>query len=213
LPYRYGPVPARASAERDRSREGWKGQTKAIISVVAQGFSPAGRNRLAETEMSSQRYDKAFHLAVDLGAGSGRVVLGRFGEAELFSREVHRFIHPIVRSAGHLRWDSRHIFGEIKQGVRNACEASRDLGGQIVGLGVDSWGVDYALLDQSGALLEEPVCYRDDRTLGRMEEVFALVSRRRYTGEPASSSSPSTRSISCSPTSAAMACHRARAGS
>jgi len=132
--------------------------------------------------MSSQRYDKAFHLAVDLGAGSGRVVLGRFGEADLLSREVHRFTHPIARSAGHLRWNSRHIFGEIKQGIRNACEASRDLGGQIVSLGVDSWGVDYALLDQSGALLEEPVCYRDDRTLGRMEEVFALVPRREVYG-------------------------------
>jgi rhamnulokinase len=128
--------------------------------------------------MSSQPTDKTFHLAVDLGAGSGRVVLGRFGDAELFSREVHRFSHPIVRSAGHLRWDSRHIFSEIKQGVRSACEASRDLGGRIVSLGVDSWGVDYALLDQSGALLEEPVSYRDDRTLGRMEEVFAQVPRR-----------------------------------
>ena len=128
--------------------------------------------------MSSQRHDKTFYLAVDLGAGSGRVVLGRFGEVELFSREVHRFTHPITRSAGHLRWDSRHIFEEIKQGIRNAGEASRDLGGAIVSLGVDSWGVDYALLDQSGALLEEPVCYRDDRTIGRMKEVFALVPRR-----------------------------------
>jgi rhamnulokinase len=128
--------------------------------------------------MPPPSFDKAFHLAVDLGAGSGRVVLGRFGEAELVTREVHRFTHPIGRSAGHLRWDSQHIFREIKQGIRHACEASRDLGGRMVSLGVDSWGVDYALLDHAGALLEEPVCYRDDRTLGRMEEVFALVPRR-----------------------------------
>ncbi len=118
------------------------------------------------------------HVAIDLGAGSGRVVLGDFEGDELSVREVHRFTHPMSRVNGHLRWDAPHIFGEIKRGIARACEAARDAGGAVVSLGVDSWGVDSGLVDRSGRLLEAPMCYRDERTKGRMEEVFREVPRR-----------------------------------
>lgn len=118
------------------------------------------------------------HIAIDLGAGSGRVMLGDFGADELVVREAHRFTHPMARLDGHLRWDAPHILAEIKKGIARALEAARGQDGSVVSLGVDSWGVDYGLVDRSGRLVEEPVCYRDERTRGRMEEVFRDVPRR-----------------------------------
>jgi rhamnulokinase len=122
------------------------------------------------------------HAAVDLGAGSGRVMLGGFAEDGLTIREVHRFTHPMARVDGHLRWDAPHILGEIKKGIALASAAARDAGGALASLGVDSWGVDYGLVDRSGRLLEGPVCYRDERTKGRMEEVFRDLPRRELFG-------------------------------
>jgi len=118
------------------------------------------------------------HIAIDLGAGSGRVVLGHFGDEALIVRETHRFAHPMNRVEGHLRWDVPHILAEIKQGIARTASAARELGGAIASLGVDSWGVDYGLVDRSGRLLEAPICYRDERTRGRMDEVFGDVPRR-----------------------------------
>jgi rhamnulokinase len=118
------------------------------------------------------------HVAVDLGAGSGRVMLGRFGEDELVVLEAHRFVHPMARSEGCLRWNLPHIVSGIVEGVTRALEAARDLGGAVASLGVDSWGVDYGIVNRSGRLIAEPVCYRDERTRGRMDEVFREVPRR-----------------------------------
>lgn len=118
------------------------------------------------------------HLAIDLGAGSGRVILGRFGEDDLLLKEAHRFTHPMAVAGGHLRWNANHILNEIKRGIRQAGALARDLGDPIVSVGVDSWGVDYGLVDAGNRLLEDPVCYRDERTSGRMDEVFGEVPRR-----------------------------------
>jgi rhamnulokinase len=76
-----------------------------------------------------------------------------------------------------LRWPLAEIFGEIKAGLRDAGARARAMGRPVRSVGVDSWGVDYGLLDESGRLVEEPVCYRDPRTEGVMEEVFARVPR------------------------------------
>ena len=118
------------------------------------------------------------HLAIDLGAGSGRVILGRFGEDDLLLKEAHRFTHPMAVAGGHLRWNANHILNEIKRGIRQAGALARDLGDPIVSVGVDSWGVDYGLVDAGNRLLEDPVCYRDERTSVRMDEVFGEVPRR-----------------------------------
>ncbi|CDM64175.1 rhamnulokinase [Pyrinomonas methylaliphatogenes] len=121
--------------------------------------------------------EDALHIAVDLGAGSGRVFLVRFGEEELRLDEVRRFHYPPVESEGHLRWDLLRIFDEIKAGIHAAASRARHSHRPISSIGVDSWGVDYGLVDADGQLVELPVCYRDARTRGVMEEVFAQVPR------------------------------------
>lgn len=121
--------------------------------------------------------DAAFHLAVDLGAGSGRVVLGRTGPGTLVLDEVHRFHYPPAPSAGRLRWPFGSILAGLKEGLAAGQRAATERHGSVVTVGVDSWGVDYGLLDAGGRLLEDPVCYRDHRTDGAMEQVLRRVSR------------------------------------
>ena len=115
------------------------------------------------------------HIAIDLGAGSGRVFLFGPDSESLLLQQVRRFHYPPIKSAGHLRWNLPQIFDEIKQGLRDAGARARELGSKIESVGVDSWGVDYALFDSAGNLVELPVCYRDERTLGVMEQVFGLM--------------------------------------
>lgn len=119
----------------------------------------------------------SLYIAVDLGAGSGRVFLCGFAPDELLLEEVRRFHYPPRETGGHLRWDIAKIFDEIKLGLREAATRARTLGRKIQSIGVDSWGVDYGLLDESGLLIEDPVCYRDSRTEGLMEQVFARFPR------------------------------------
>ncbi len=118
-----------------------------------------------------------FHLAIDLGAGSGRAVLGRLDAEGLVLDEVHRFHYAPRRVADRLRWP----FGRIHDGLKESLVAGRRVaeaaGRAIATVGVDSWGVDYGLLDAGGRLLEDPVCYRDHRTDGAMERVLREVPR------------------------------------
>jgi len=119
----------------------------------------------------------SLYLAVDLGAGSGRVFLVGLAPGELLLEETRRFQYPPRFAAGHLRWDLPLILREIREGLREAGVRARRLDRQIASLAVDSWGVDYGLVDADGELLEDPICYRDDRTAGVMERVFPLVPR------------------------------------
>ena len=112
----------------------------------------------------------AAYLAVDLGAESGRVVLGRFDGGRVSLEEVHRFPNAPVKLPDGLHWDVLRIFGEIKEGVAKAVR-----GEEIEGVGVDSWGVDFGLLDRDGALVSNPYHHRDARTEGMIEEAFRLV--------------------------------------
>lgn len=120
----------------------------------------------------------SLYIAVDLGAGSGRVFLAGFDEDQFLLEQVHRFRYPPSMSAGHLRWDFPKIFAEIKTGLRAASLRARALARQIRSLGIDSWGVDYGLVDADGDLVELPICYRDQRTEGVMDEVFSRASRK-----------------------------------
>ena len=117
------------------------------------------------------------YIAIDLGAGSGRVFLAALDAGAMRLEEVRRFYYPPVEVAGHLRWNVTDIFEEIKQGLRTAGERARELDREIHSVGVDSWGVDYGLIDDKGELVEWPVCYRDERTQGVMDQCFARVSR------------------------------------
>src|SRR3712207_948857 len=113
-------------------------------------------------------------LAVDLGAESGRAVLGRFDGEQITLEEVHRFPNVPVRLPDGLHWDALRIMGEVKDGI---ARATRN-GGQIESLGVDAWGVDFALLDRDGCLISNPYHYRDPRTEGMDERAFDRMSRR-----------------------------------
>jgi len=116
------------------------------------------------------------YIAVDLGAGSGRVFLCDLGE-DFSLEEIHRFAYPPGEENGHLRWDFTKIFFEIKFGLKKASERAKVLNKKIYSIGVDSWAVDYGLIDKSGKLIANPICYRDPRTEGAMEKVFAKVPR------------------------------------
>jgi sugar (pentulose or hexulose) kinase len=108
--------------------------------------------------------------AVDLGASAGRVMTGRVGPGLLELREVHRFPNIPVRAGGTLHWDILSLYREITQGL-----AAAAAGSELASAGIDSWGVDYGLLDSAGALLGNPVHYRDARTDGVAERVLAAV--------------------------------------
>jgi rhamnulokinase len=117
-------------------------------------------------------------IAVDLGAGSGRVFLAGVDRCELLLEEIHRFHYPPRMRNGRLRWDFQLILNEIKAGLKQAAFRAKELGRSIQSLGIDSWAVDYGLLDSAGELIDEPVCYRDDRTIGALAEVFACIPRQ-----------------------------------
>ncbi len=117
------------------------------------------------------------HLAIDLGAGSGRAMLGGLDGSGLTLAGVSRFRYEPRHAAGHLRWDFAALMDGIRSAIRAAPAAAERLGGALVSVGVDSWGVDYGLVDEAGRLLEEPVSYRDRRTDGMMAAVFASVPR------------------------------------
>jgi rhamnulokinase len=110
--------------------------------------------------------------AVDLGAESGRVVVGTFDGGRLSIEDVHRFPNVPVAVGGTLHWDALRLWGDIATGLRRAGAA-----GEIASVGVDTWGVDFALLDERGRLLANPVHYRDARTDGMVERAFGLVPR------------------------------------
>lgn len=117
------------------------------------------------------------YIAVDLGAGSGRTFLVGFDPGKLFLEEIHRFRYPPSESHDHLRWDFFYIFDQVKFGLRQAGIRARQLDRPVSSLGIDSWAVDFGLIDRDGALIADPVCYRDKRTTGIMESVFAQVPR------------------------------------
>ena len=115
------------------------------------------------------------YLAIDLGAESGRVILGTFNAKGLQLDEVYRFPNAAVRLSGHLYWDVLRLWGEINAGLHRAGIQSGDI---IKSIGLDTWGVDFALLDANDNLIGNPYHYRDRRTDGMMEEVFARVPRQ-----------------------------------
>jgi rhamnulokinase len=114
---------------------------------------------------------RANFLAVDLGAESGRVFLGGFDGERVALREVHRFPNVPVRVTDGLHWDVLRISHEVKEGLAKAARESADL----ASVGVDTWGVDFALLDRDGALVSNPYHYRDPRTEGMMEKAAQRV--------------------------------------
>ena len=120
--------------------------------------------------------DRCVCLAVDLGANSGRVLAGIYDGCILDLRELTRFPNDPVKHENGWHWNIEALFGHIKSGI---ARGAREFGPALVSVGVDTWGVDYGLLDASGNLLGSPFQYRDSRTDGMQEEAF----RRMPAGE------------------------------
>ena len=117
-------------------------------------------------------------LAFDLGAESGRAVLGTLGDGRLTLEERHRFPNPTGRMNGHLYWNLLGQWEELKTGLRKAAEGAH--GGaraSLSGIGVDTWGVDFGLVGADGDFIGNPFHYRDPRTDGVMDAAFQLVPR------------------------------------
>src|SRR4051794_21060738 len=106
-------------------------------------------------------------LALDLGAESGRALVGAFDGSRLTLEPAHRFPNVPVRLGGTLFWDFPRLFGDVLTGIRAAVST-----GALASVGVDTWGVDFGLLDQRGRLLGNPVHYRDARTEGVLERIL-----------------------------------------
>ncbi len=125
---------------------------------------------------------KETYLAFDLGASSGRALAGHFDGERIDLEEIHRVGNGGVPVGDAMYWDVLRLFEEMLNGLRLSVQKHGDA---IAGLGVDTWGVDYALLDARGELVGNPRCYRDARTQGMMDAVFERVSREEifdYTG-------------------------------
>jgi rhamnulokinase len=112
-------------------------------------------------------------LAFDLGAESGRSILGRFDGRRLALSETHRFANEPVRLPGGLHWDVLRLWREILNGL----EQTQAAAGSLDALGLDAWGVDFGLLDAHDRLIGNPVHYRDDRTDGMPDEAIRRVPR------------------------------------
>lgn len=111
-------------------------------------------------------------LAFDFGASSGRAILGSFDGEKITLKEVHRFSNDPVKVGHTFYWDVLRLFHEIKQGILKAKQY-----GEISSIGIDTWGVDFGLIDEKGYLLENPVHYRDERNVGMIEEARKYMSR------------------------------------
>lgn len=115
-------------------------------------------------------------MAYDFGASSGTVMLGQFDGKKIEIEEIHRFPNEPVLVHDTLYWDVLRLFHEMKVAL---IKAKNDGHGDIDGIGIDTWGVDFGLLDEAGRLLENPVHYRDKRTDKLMEEVWDLVGKKK----------------------------------
>jgi rhamnulokinase len=119
------------------------------------------------------------YIAIDLGAESGRVIVGVLADHRLRLEEVHRFNHEPVWLPTGLHWDITGIWREIVSGLRRAATWSKANGVEPVSVGVDTWGVDWALIDEAGELVGLPHAYRDPRNTAAYEEVLAKLGKDR----------------------------------
>ena len=113
-----------------------------------------------------------YYLAVDIGASSGRLILGHLESGKMELEEVHRFENGMVKKDGELCWEFDRLFQEIKNGLKKC----KEIGKIPVSMGVDTWGVDFVLMDKDDKVLGNTVGYRDHRNEGMDEEVYKTIS-------------------------------------
>ncbi len=112
-----------------------------------------------------------YYLAVDIGASSGRHILGSVEDGRMVLEEIHRFENGMKKKDGHLCWDTEHLFREIKAGIAKC----KEIGKIPESMGIDTWAVDYVLLDENDKVLGNTYGYRDSRMDGMDEEVYKII--------------------------------------
>ena len=118
-------------------------------------------------------------FAVDLGATSGRTILGSFIEGGLNLEEINRFPNHLIEVGGHFYWDIYALYRHIIDGLKLVAHR----GESIASIGIDTWGVDFVLLGKDGNLLRQPYAYRDPHTVGAPEAFFSRISRSEVYGK------------------------------
>ena len=119
--------------------------------------------------------DQENFFAVDLGATSGRTILGSIQNGKLTQRELTRFPNQIIQLGGHFYWDIYALYNEIIRGLKLVAEEKI----QLTSIGIDTWGVDFVCVGRDGALLRNPYSYRDPHTVGAMDAYFQLIPREK----------------------------------
>lgn len=116
--------------------------------------------------------DKKYYLAIDIGASSGRHILGWLEDGKMILEEIYRFKNGADKKGDKLVWNDKGLFDSIVEGIKKC----KEIGKIPVSIGIDTWGVDYVLLDENDNLIDEIYSYRDDRTLAVIDEVHSIVS-------------------------------------
>lgn len=119
-----------------------------------------------------------YYLAIDIGASSGRHILGWVDKGKIRIEEIYRFENKLVKQNGHLCWDLDHLFYEVVEGLKK-CKALDRIPESV---GIDTWGIDFVLLDKNGSIIGNTVAYRDDRTKGMDKEVYKVISESELYG-------------------------------
>lgn len=112
--------------------------------------------------------DKKHFFAVDLGATSGRTIIGTLADGKIELEELTRFDNNLIETGGHFYWDIYALYFEIIKGLKLVAQQ----GLPICSIGIDTWGVDFVCVGGDGALLRNPIAYRDPHTFGMMEDYF-----------------------------------------
>ena len=122
--------------------------------------------------------ERKYYLAVDIGASSGRHILGWMENGKLRLEEIYRFANGLMEKNGHLCWDMERLVQEVINGLQKCHELNRI----PTSMGIDTWGVDFVLLDKEGKILGDTVAYRDSRTQGMDTEVYKVISEAELYG-------------------------------
>lgn len=119
---------------------------------------------------------KTYHLAVDLGATSGRTILAAFDGEKVEMTELTRFKHPMLPIAGHIHWNLPELYHQVLLGLKKAASSLGE-GETLTSIGIDTWGCDVAFFNADGSLAGLPYCYRDSHTEGAVEEFCKIIPR------------------------------------
>lgn len=161
--------------EKQKHRKQKENHTKESQTKENQQKESQKEHSQKEQNQRDEKYkqaEKCDYLAVDIGASSGRHILGRMKNGRLELTEVYRFDNGMIHKNGRLCWDTEALFSHIKEGIRKCIEAKR----VPVSMSVDTWGVDFVLLNGKGERIGDAVAYRDHRTDGMAEQVEQLAS-------------------------------------